>query len=113
MSEINNTNDAELKRIMNKIPNDDFIINMAELFKVFGDSTRVKIIAALMEKELCVCDLAYIIHASQSAVSHQLRILKQSKLVKYRKEGQCIFYSLDDTHVEEIYRKGYDHVEEI
>ena len=95
------------------IPNDDFIINMAELFKMFGDSTRVKIISVLLEDELCVCDIANIINATQSAVSHQLRILKQAKLVKYRKEGKVVYYSLDDDHVKEIYMKGRDHVEEI
>lgn len=95
------------------IPNDDFIINMAELFKMFGDSTRVKIISVLLEDELCVCDIANIINATQSAVSHQLRILKQAKLVKYRKVGKIVYYSLDDEHVKEIYMKGRDHVEEI
>lgn len=105
--------EEKVKQIKKHMPDDDFIINMAELFKVFGDSTRVKIISALLEGELCVCDIASIIDASHSAVSHQLRILKQSKLVKYRKEGQCVYYSLDDNHVEEIYKKGRDHVEEI
>ena len=70
--------------------NEDKLIDMAELFKIFGDSTRVKIINALLDKELCVCEITDIVGASQSAVSHQLRILKQSKLVKYRKEGNCI-----------------------
>lgn len=95
------------------LPSDDFIINMAELFKVFGDSTRVKIISVLLEEELCVCDIANIINATQSAVSHQLRILKQAKLVKYKKVGKVVYYSLDDEHVKEIYKKGRDHIEEM
>lgn len=103
----------KVEKLKVMIPNDDFIINMAELFKMFGDSTRVKIISVLLEDELCVCDIANIINATQSAVSHQLRILKQAKLVKYRKVGKIVYYSLDDEHVKEIYMKGRDHVEEI
>lgn len=103
----------KVDKLKNSLLGDDFIINMAELFKVFGDSTRVKIISVLLEDELCVCDIANIINATQSAVSHQLRILKQAKLVKYRKEGKVVYYSLDDEHVREIYKKGRDHVEEL
>lgn len=103
----------KVDKLKNSLLSDDFIINMAELFKVFGDSTRVKIISVLLEDELCVCDIANIINATQSAVSHQLRILKQAKLVKYRKEGKVVYYSLDDEHVREIYKKGRDHVEEL
>lgn len=99
--------------IKKEFPSDDFIIDLAELFKVFGDSTRIKIITALLKKELCVCDIAAIINSSQSAVSHQLRILKQSKLVKHRKEGKIVYYSLDDDHVKEILIKGSEHIEEI
>ena len=81
---------------------DDKIIDLSELFKIFGDSTRVKIINILIDAELCVGDIANQISASQSAVSHQLRILKASKLVKYHKEGNTIYYSLDDEHINEI-----------
>lgn len=100
-------------KIQKELPDDDFIIDLAELFKVFGDSTRIKIISALLKEELCVCDLSAIIGATQSAVSHQLRILKQAKLVKYRKEGKVVYYSLDDDHVKEIIVKGSEHIEEI
>lgn len=92
---------------------DDKIIDLSELFKIFGDSTRVKIINILLNKEMCVNDIASTINVSQSAVSHQLRILKGSKLVKYRKEGKEIYYSLADDHVEKIFRLGCEHVHEI
>lgn len=92
---------------------DEEIFDLAELFKVFGDSTRIKIINALMNEELCVCDIAAITNSTPSAISHQLRVLKQSKLVKYRKEGKSVFYSLDDEHVREIFEKGREHIEEV
>ena len=89
------------------------IFDLAEIFKVFGDSTRIKIINALMMRELCVCDIAAITNSTPSAISHQLRVLKQAKLVKYRKEGKAVFYSLDDEHVKEIFEKGREHIEEV
>ena len=85
---------------------------MADLFKVFGDTTRIKILYALFESELCVGDIAQILGMSQSAVSHQLRVLKDSKLIKFRREGKIIFYSLDDDHVRTIMAMGMEHVEE-
>lgn len=100
----------EVKKIM---PEDSLIYDLAEFFKVFADSTRMKIIYALMEDELCVCDIAAIVGTTQSAISHQLRILKQSKLVKYRKEGKVVYYSLDDEHISEIVKKGREHIEEL
>lgn len=102
-----------VERVKNLIPDDEVIFDIAELFKVFGDSTRMKIICALLENELCVYDIAAISNTTQSAISHQLRILKQAKLVKYRKEGKVVYYSLDDEHVSEIYKKGREHIEEI
>lgn len=95
------------------MPKDELIYDLAEFFKVFADSTRMKIIYALMEKELCVCDIATIVGTTQSAISHQLRVLKQSKLVKFRKEGKEVFYSLDDDHIAEIVKKGREHIEEL
>ena len=92
---------------------DDKIIDLSELFKIFGDSTRVKIINILIDAELCVGDIANQISASQSAVSHQLRILKASKLVKYHKEGNTIYYSLDDEHLKKIFEMGCEHINEI
>lgn len=95
------------------MPKDELIYDLAEFFKVFADSTRMKIIYALIEKELCVCDIATIVGTTQSAISHQLRVLKQSKLVKFRKEGKEVFYSLDDDHIAEIVKKGREHIEEL
>ncbi len=103
----------KVELVKSKMLDDDKIIDLAELFKVFGDFTRMKIICALLQDELCVCDIACIIHSTISAVSHQLRILKQAKLVKYRKVGKVVYYSLDDHHVYDIFQKGCEHIEEI
>ena len=86
--------------------------DLAELFKVFGDSTRIKILYVLFESELCVCDIAQLLGMTQSAVSHQLRILKSNKLVKFRREGKTVFYSLDDDHVRSILSLGMEHLDE-
>ena len=96
-----------------KLLDEDKIIDLSELFMIFGDSTRIKIINILLDEELCVGDIAEKISATQSAVSHQLRILKSSKLVKYRKVGNTVFYSLDDHHIKEIFEKGREHINEI
>lgn len=96
-----------------KMPSDEIIFDVAELFKVFGDTTRMRIICALKENELCVGDIAEITNTTISAISHQLRILKQAKLVKFRKEGKVVFYSLDDDHIHEIVKKGCEHIEEL
>lgn len=95
-----------------KLLDEDKIIYLSELFKIFGDSTRVKIINVLLDNELCVGDIADKINVSQSAVSHQLRILKDSKLVKFRKEGNMTYYYLADDHVEKIFKMGCEHVNE-
>ena len=102
-----------VEQVRKKLMDEDKIIDLAELFKVFADSTRMKIKCILKEKELCVGEIAFIINSTQSAVSHQLRVLKQAKLVKYRKEGKVVYYSLDDEHVDEIVKKGTEHIEEI
>lgn len=96
-----------------KLLDDDKIIDMGELFKIFGDSTRIKIINTLIDEELCVNDIAKRVNATQSAVSHQLRILKSSKLVKYRKDRNTIYYALDDDHVKKIFELGCEHCNEI
>lgn len=101
-----------VNRVLEKQPDDEYLYDLAELFKVFGDSTRIKILYALFESELCVGDIAQILGLSQSAVSHQLRILKDFKLVKFRRDGKIIFYSLDDDHVRNIISMGMEHVEE-
>ena len=99
----------KIKKIM---PSDDLLFDIAEVFKVFGDTTRMKIISALLEAELCVGDIAEITNSTQSAISHQLRVLKQAKLVKFRKEGKTVYYSLDDNHVNQIFNCGLCHIEE-
>ncbi len=101
-----------LERVRSLLPPDEELYDLAELFKIFGDSTRVKILYALLEGELCVCDLAGLMEVTQSAVSHQLRVLKNSKLVKFRREGKTIYYSLADGHVESILNQGMEHIEE-
>lgn len=94
------------------MPNEDSLVDLAELFKVFGDSTRIRILYALSESEMCVCDIAELLRMNQSAISHQLRILKGSGLVKNRREGKSIFYSLADSHVQTILNQGLEHVNE-
>ncbi|MCD7981652.1 MAG: metalloregulator ArsR/SmtB family transcription factor [Clostridiales bacterium] len=94
------------------MPDETELYDLAELFKIFSDSTRIRILFILFEAEVCVCDLANMLRMTQSAVSHQLRILKQSKLVKNRREGKSIFYSLADEHVRTIIAQGLDHIEE-
>lgn len=103
----------KVNKIKNKIPADDLLFEIAENFKVFGDSTRMKIIAALLDGELNVSEIAAITNSTPSAISHQLRVLKQAKLVKGRKDGKAVYYSLDDEHVREIYQIGKQHIEEI
>lgn len=113
LSEQNIVDFEKIEKIKKILPQDDLIFEMAELFKVFGDSTRMKIICSLLEEELCVGDIAVLTNSTPSAISHQLRVLKQAKLVKYRKEGKIVYYSLDDEHVSQIYEKGREHVEEV
>lgn len=101
-----------LKIVNDTMPDENELYDLAELFKVFGDSTRIRILFVLFEAEVCVCDLAEALHMTQSAVSHQLKILKQNKLVKSRREGKSIFYSLADDHVKTIIAQGMEHIEE-
>lgn len=95
-----------------RLPQDETLYDLAELFKLFGDSTRIKILCALSESELCVCDIAQLLNLTQSAISHQLRILKGGKLVKFRRSGKTVFYSLADEHVRSIIKQGMDHIQE-
>lgn len=97
---------------INKTPDDTTFSNLADVFKIFGDVTRLKILYALFDSELCVCDIANELNMSQSAISHQLRTLKTAKLVKKRKEGKIVYYSLDDEHVKHIFDQGLLHVTE-
>ena len=101
-----------LKRVQSALPEDTDLNRLAELYKVFGDTTRIKILYALSQTELCVCDLAELLGVTVSAVSHQLRVLKQAQLVKYRREGKTVFYSLADDHVRTIIDQGNEHIHE-
>lgn len=101
-----------VKQVKDKMPKEELLYDLAELFKVFGDSTRIKILWALAESEMCVCDIAFLLNMTQSAISHQLKVLKQAKLVKNRKEGKVVFYSLDDDHVKQIFNQGMVHINE-
>ena len=101
----------DLLKIVNEtMPDEEELYDLADLFKVFADSTRIRILFVLFESEVCVCDLAKALNMTQSAVSHQLRILKQNKLVKNRREGKSIFYSLADDHVRTIISMGREHI---
>ena len=101
-----------LKIVKETMPDEEELNDLADLFKVFGDYTRIRILFVLFEAEVCVCDLAQALNMTQSAISHQLKILKQNRLVKSRREGKSIFYSLADEHVRTIIGKGREHIEE-
>ena len=99
-------------QVEKNMPDEEVLYDLAELFKIFGDSTRIKILYVLNESEMCVCDIARLLGMTQSAISHQLQVLKKSKLVKYRREGKTVFYSLADSHVRTILGQGMEHVTE-
>lgn len=102
----------KVTQVQSSLPDEDTLSRLADLFKVFGDGTRIRILYVLFEAEVCVCDLAKLLGMTQSAVSHQLRILKQAHLVKSRRDGKTIFYSLADDHVRTLLRQGTDHINE-
>ena len=110
--EVSVIHDDVLATVRDKMPPEEPLYEVSELFKVFGDSTRARIICALNIEEMCVCDLAALLHMTHSAVSHQLRLLKVSRIVKSRKEGRVVYYSLDDTHIAKIFAMAFDHVME-
>ena len=101
-----------LGRVAPEMPDEERLYDLAELFKVFGDTTRIRILYVLFESEMCVCDIAALLNMTQSAISHQLRILKQARLVRSRREGKTIFYALDDDHVRTVIGQGMEHIEE-
>ncbi|HHW23008.1 MAG TPA: helix-turn-helix transcriptional regulator [Clostridiaceae bacterium] len=102
--------DDIVKKVQDNMPKEDNLYDLAELFKVLGDTTRIKIIWALFESEMCVCDIAYLLNMTQSAISHQLRVLKAARLVRYRKSGKVVYYSLDDSHINQIFKLGMEHI---
>ena len=101
-----------VNQVFSHMPEETQLYDLAELFKVFGDSTRIKILYVLFQSEMCVCDIAQLLNMSQSAISHQLRVLKQAELVRSRREGKTIFYSLADSHVRTIIDQGFEHIDE-
>ena len=101
-----------VEEVKDKLPQEEILYDLAELFKVFGDSTRIKIICSLFESEMCVCDLSALLNISQSAISHQLRVLKSARLGKFRRAGKVIYYSLDDEHIKQIFDAGLHHITE-
>ena len=105
--------EAIVNQVNQNMPDEEVLYDLAELFKIFGDSTRIKILYVLFESEMCVCDIAQLLGMTQSAISHQLRSLKQSRLVKARREGKTVFYSLADGHVRTILDQGMEHVAEL
>lgn len=110
--EINEVHEELLKVVRERLPGEDKLYDLADLFSIFGDSTRIKILFVLAEAEVCVCDLAQALGMTVSAISHQLKLLKQNKLVKTRRDGRSIFYSLADDHVCTILNQGLDHISE-
>jgi ArsR family transcriptional regulator len=108
--EVNEVHEDLLNIVREKMPGEEELFDLAELFKIFGDSSRIRILFVLLEAEVCVCDMAAALNMTQSAVSHQLAILKKSKLVKTRREGKSIFYSLADDHVRAIISQGMEHI---
>ena len=101
-----------VNRIKLNMPKEETLYDLADLFKVLGDTTRVKILSALFQAEMCVCDIAALLGMTQSAISHQLRVLKQARLVRFRKEGKVVYYFLDDEHVRGIFDQGLIHIAE-
>lgn len=99
-----------VEKVNEELPDEELLYDLAELFKVFGDSTRIKILYLLFESEMCVCDIAELLNMTISAISHQLRVLKQSQLVRFRREGKTVYYSLADDHVRSILAQGMEHV---
>lgn len=101
-----------ISEVTRRMPQEDLLMDLAELFKVFGDSTRIRILYVLFVSEMCVCDIAQLLNMTQSAISHQLRILKQSRLIKARRDGKTVFYSLADEHVRTVIGMGMEHITE-
>ncbi|RDY30516.1 transcriptional regulator [Lachnotalea glycerini] len=99
-----------IEKVEQQMPSDEMLIDLADFFKVFGDTTRIKILYVLFQSEMCVCDIANLLNMTQSAISHQLRTLKQMQLVKFRREGKTVFYSLSDGHIKTIINQGMEHI---
>lgn len=101
-----------VKQVQSRLPEEEKLYDLAEFFKIFGDTTRIKILYVLLQQEMCVLDIALLLNMTQSAISHQLRVLKTMQLVKFRREGKTILYSLSDSHIENILSQGMEHISE-
>ena len=101
-----------VQKVLKSMPGELLLSELADFYKVFADVTRIRILCVLLESEMCVCDLAEVLYMTQSAISHQLRVLKQMKLVKNRREGKTVFYSLADGHIQSIISQGMEHITE-
>lgn len=101
-----------VSKVVDSMPDEEKLYDLADFFKVFGDSTRIKILYVLMCSEMCVCDIAELLKMTQSAISHQLRVLRQMNLVRTRRDGKTVYYSLADGHIESILHQGYEHIDE-
>lgn len=101
-----------VKNVRANMPSEENLYDLADFFKVFGDTTRIQILSGLAESEMCVCDISVLLNMTQSAISHQLKVLKDARLVKGRKEGKIVYYSLDDDHVINIFKEGFTHINE-
>ena len=111
--EVDFVDERKVRRVQRAMKSVEAVSGLAETFKLLGDPTRIKIAFALSREELCVCDLAYLVGASQSAVSHSLRALRQMKLVRFRKDGKIAYYKLDDEHIAHLLNDGFEHIEEM
>lgn len=112
IEESKNEKENIVEKVKNSMPDENVLSDLSDFFKVIGDNTRIRIIWALDESEMCVCDLASVLNMTTSAVSHQLKALRNAKLVKFRKVGKEVFYSLDDNHIKEIFEQGLEHIAE-
>lgn len=106
------THECKIEEVKKKMPPEEVLRELADFYKVFADATRIRILCVLLKEEVCVCDLAELLNMTQSAISHQLRVLKQMKLVKNRREGKTVFYSLADGHIQTIINQGMEHITE-
>jgi ArsR family transcriptional regulator len=112
MCDCNIINEKVVAAVAKRMPKEEVLLDLADFFKVFSDSTRVKILCALRQSEMCVCDIAALLEMTKSAISHQLRTLRQTRLVKHRRDGKVVYYSLDDDHIGNIFDQGLEHVSE-
>lgn len=113
MAEFDEKRSKTLEEILKKLPKEELLYELAELFKIFGDSSRIRILSLLQKERLCVSEISTLLNLSQSAISHQLRILRQARLVRYKKIGKEVFYELDDNHIEKIFEQGLEHIQEM